>query len=293
MSGSKINVHIIIGPTASGKSAHALKKAATCNGVIINADSLQIYDALPLLTAQPSAADKAQMPHRLYGTMAAQDICTAALWRDLAIQEIRLAQAQGQTPLVVGGTGFYIKALTEGFSPIPDVPAQIRADSNALQEKLGNPAFHAALAEIDPVMAARLHPNDTQRLVRAWEVITATGQSLSEWQALPPAGPPADLSFTIEVIMPERDVLYERCNARFDQMMDQGALDEVKAFDDLIKAGTVPADSAVTHALGFQALQSYLAGALSLEDAIIQAKADTRHYAKRQTTWCRNQIKII
>lgn len=292
MSPDRPLVHIIAGPTAGGKSARALELAAQKNGTIINADSMQIYDALPLLTAQPIAHDKSTAPHRLYGHLAPDRACSAQDWAALARTEIKNALSAEQAPIIVGGTGFYLKALMDGLSPIPDVPPSVRERAIALQQELGNPAFHAALAVRDPVMAARLHPNDTQRLIRSWEVFEATGHSLAHWQALPPQESGHDVyDFEIELILPERDTLYERCNMRFDAMMKAGVLEEVKAFDDLIKKGIVPANVAITHALGFRPLQSYLQGALSLEDAIEKAKAETRQYAKRQVTWFRHQIQ--
>lgn len=285
-------VLIIAGPTAGGKSARALGIARARNGVIINADSMQVYGALPLLTAQPAAGDTAQAQHALYATLPPHEICSAQRWRDMAVAEIDKAHAAGQLPIVTGGTGFYIRALTEGFSPVPEVPLNVREDGNALQKKLGNPGFHAALAERDPVMAARLHPNDTQRLIRAWEVLEFTGTSLAEWQAHPAIGAPSGYAFEYELILPEREELRARCDRRFDMMMAAGALDEVRAFAARIEAGAVPADAAVTHALGFQPLRRHLRGEISLAEAVTLAKIETKQYAKRQSTWYRNQIKL-
>lgn len=283
-------VLIIAGPTAGGKSARAAAAAKARNGVVINADSMQIYDALPMLTAQPDADEKSQAPHILYGAMAPHEICSAQIWREMAAKEIDDAHTAGKLPILVGGTGLYIKALIEGFSPVPDIPASIRAIGNALQKELGNPGFHAELAKRDPAMAARLHPNDTQRLIRAWEVLEATGKSLAEWQAAPLGGPPAPYKFEIVLVMPPRDELYDRCNRRFDIMMDNGALDEAAAFQSRIESGAVPAGAPVTHALGFRPLQRHLKGDITRAEAITLAKAETRQYAKRQTTWFRNQV---
>ncbi len=170
------------------------------------------------------------------------------------------------------------------------MPAHIRAIGNALQKELGNPAFHAELAKRDPVMAARLHPNDTQRLIRAWEVLEATGKSLADWQSVPPGGPPAPYEFEIELVMPPRDELYDRCNRRFDIMIDNGVLGEAAAFQSRIDGGGVPTDAPVTHALGFRPLQRHLKGEITRAEAVTLAKAETRQYAKRQTTWFKNQI---
>jgi tRNA dimethylallyltransferase len=277
-------IHIIAGPTASGKSALALQMAQEKNGVIINADSMQIYNALPILTAQPSADDRQSAPHRLYGTLQPDQPCSAAQWRSLAIAEIETALANNQTPIVTGGTGLYIGALIYGLSPMPDVPPEIRAEAMRLQSERGNPGFHAELEKIDPAMAGRLHPNDTQRLIRAWEVMTATGQSLNDWQAEPREAPPEGWSFHVTLVLPDREILYSRCNTRFDHMLQNGALDEVAAFD---CTGTY----AVENALGYRALKAHTEGRMSLEDAVTTAKTETRQYAKRQVTWFRHQLK--
>ena len=283
-------VLIIAGPTAGGKSARAVEIARQKNGVIINADSMQIYNALPLLTAQPTPGDRTQAPHALYAALPPHEPCSAQRWRDMAAAEIDKAHAAEQLPIITGGTGFYIRALTEGFSPVPEVPLSVREEGNALQQKLGNPAFHAALAERDPIMAARLHPNDTQRLIRAWEVLAFTGTSLAEWQEQPAIGAPAGYAFEYELILPTREELRARCDRRFDMMMDAGALEEARAFVDQIESGAVPADAAVTHALGFRPLQRYLQGAIPLNEAVTLAKIETKQYAKRQVTWFRNQV---
>lgn len=284
-------IKVIAGPTASGKSALAISKARECNGVIINADALQIYDALPLLAAQPTEEDKAQAPHLLYGAIPPTEVCSATRWTAMAVQAIKDVLAQGQTPILVGGTGLYLKTLMEGLSHVPDVPSDIREMMVARQRELGNPAFHAAFKEHDPVMAARLHPNDTQRLIRAWEVLEATGESLATWQAQPPQPPVPEWRYDVLVLDPPRDVLYDRCNKRFLVMMDQGALEETRAYDARIQKGEVLAEGGVTQALGFKPLQAHLQGRLTLAEAIELAQTDTRQYAKRQVTWLRNQVK--
>lgn len=287
------NITIICGPTASGKSALAVALAREENGVIINADALQIYNALPVLTAQPSAEDKAAVPHRLYGALDVSRKCSAQQWRDLAEGEIRQALAEGRHPVVTGGTGLYLKALLAGLAAIPDIPATIRQDTVALQEKLGNPAFHAALQRRDPVMAARLNPNDTQRLIRAYEVVAATGKSLAEWQETPRQAPPPDWRFRVLIVRPPRAELHRRCDLRFDLMLEQGALEEVGELGARIDRGELAEDAPITHALGFPELRAFLRGALSREEAVFRAKAQTRQYVKRQDTWFRNQIKPL
>lgn len=283
-------ISIVVGPTASGKSSFALDLAASKNGVIINADSMQIYDALHVLSAQPPAEDLERAPHRLYSALSASDRCTPQRWRDMAIPEIKQVFENGQHPILVGGTGLYIRALTEGFSPIPDIPPEIRDDAILWQKKLGNPVFHKALGKFDPEMAAQLNPQDTQRLIRAWEVFKATDKSLAYWQTLPLSGPPEGMKFEINFINPPRETLYERCNMRFDQMIDLGILDEVKALKQQIEDGTVPPDAPIANALGFRDLCDYLDNKISLEDAVDKAKTATRRYAKRQVTWFRNQL---
>ena len=277
---------VIAGPTASGKSAYAMAQAMENNGVIINADSMQIYDALFALTAQPSLQDKEKIAHRLYGLLPPEQTCSAERWRMLAMAEIETAWRQDRLPIVTGGTGLYLNSLIYGLSPVPSVPDTVRAAAIALQRDLGNPGFHAQLELADPVMAARLHPNDTQRLVRAWEVWQATGRSLAAWQALPRAGTPPDWRFDVTLILPPRHTLYARCDRRFDQMIAANVLGEVGNF--LSRYGD--ADLPVTHALGFQPLCDYVDGRLSLDDAITLAKIETRQYAKRQVTWFRHQI---
>ena len=285
-------IHVIVGPTASGKSAHALALAETHNGVIINADSMQIYDGLPILTAQPSDQDTAQRPHYLYGTLHPNDACSAGTWRNMAVRTIETVLDQGQTPIIVGGTGLYIRALLEGLSPMPAVPDAIRADATQLQKTLGSPAFHAALQTIDPVMAQRLHPNDSSRLIRAYEIFKATGKSLAEWQAISPTAPPGHWQFDIHRIIPERDELHRRCDERFVSMLEQGALEEVEDFSSRIERGEISADAPLTKALGFQPVRDYLKGIIPKNEAIARSQAETRQYAKRQITWFRNQIKL-
>lgn len=284
-------IHIVAGPTASGKSALAIEKARQLNGVVINADALQIYNALPLLTAQPSSHDQASVPHKLYGTLSPAETCSVTQWVTLAVAAITEALENNLAPIVVGGTGFYLKALMQGLSNIPDVPGDIRTRLVAQQRQMGNPAFHQAFSAVDPVMAARLHPNDTQRLIRAWEVWKGTGESLATWQARPPLPPQPAWRFAVTILEPARDVLYQRCNQRFLTMMDEGALAEVRNFTDLIAQGQALSQGGVTQALGFRPLARHLCGEISQEEAITQAQTDTRQYAKRQVTWLRHQIK--
>ncbi|HNQ93010.1 MAG TPA: tRNA (adenosine(37)-N6)-dimethylallyltransferase MiaA [Alphaproteobacteria bacterium] len=287
---TKAIVHIIAGPTASGKSARALTLAQDLGGVVVNADSMQLYNGLALLTAQPSTDDCAVVQHRLYGVLGVHGQTNAVSWRAMALKEIREAIECDLVPVVVGGTGFYLKALMEGLSPIPEIPSEVRILAEDLLERVGMEDFFEIIREHDPDFAAKADPQNRQRLVRAFEVIQHTGRPMSYWQSLPLEGAPDDLEFNVEIISPERDVLYERCNARFDQMVAQGVVDEVAAFDELIEAGKIPPECPLTHALGFQPLQAYLRGEMDLETAIVLAKNETRHYAKRQATWFRHQM---
>ena len=277
-------VIVIGGPTASGKSGLALSVAKELNGCIINADSMQLYDGLGILTAQPSSADLAEAPHRLYAALPAEGTCTAARWGQLALAEIDKALAEGLVPIVTGGTGFYIRTLLEGISPIPDVPAEVREKGVALQRQLGTPAFHAELAGRDPETAAGLEPFNTQRLVRAWEVLESTGKGLKAWQAIPPV-PPAHLSFLTVALLPPRETLYAQCDGRFTQMLAAGALEEVKEFRPRAREGMQ-----LINALGYSELCRYLDGEISLDDAATFTKTRTRNYAKRQVTWFRHQM---
>ena len=284
------DIHIVAGPTASGKSATALELAAKHSGVIINCDSQQIYDGLPILSAQPPDADKKVAPHRLYAHLHPNKVCSAGNWREIAIPVIEEVLAAGQTPIICGGTGLYIKALMDGLSPMPDIPNDVRDAVVARYEEIGAQAFYDELERRDPVMAARFHVNHKARIIRAMEVLEATGKSLAEWQEGPREKPPSHWNFILHKILPERDVLYSRCNERFVWMVDNGALEEVEAFDRDVQSGAVKDGVPLTKALGFQELRSYLRGEISKEDAIERSQGATRKYAKRQVTWFSNQL---
>lgn len=286
---NKTDVHIIAGPTASGKSALALSFAKENNGVIINADSLQIYAGLPILTAQPSAEDKQEIPHLLYNITPPDITLNAMDWRKMALAAIDKTLAEGKTPVLVGGTGFYLKALVQGLSPIPEVPPHVRILADDLMDKIGIEEFFKQLSELDPELCATIDRHNRQRLVRAYEVIAHTGEKMSYWQSLPPVNKPDHLNFKTQIILPEREALYARCDARFDIMIGMGAVEEVRDFDDKIMAGKIPFDCPLTHALGFKPLQEYVRGEMDLTTAITLGKAETRHYAKRQVTWFKHQ----
>lgn len=279
-------VVIVAGPTASGKSALALDIAERFDGVVINADSMQVYRELRILTARPDAAAEARAPHRLYGVLSAAEACSAGRWRDMALAELDAARAAGRLPVVCGGTGFYIMALVGGLSPIPDVDDVIRRQVH--DRFAGRPAeaMHAALEAVDPETAARIPAGDRQRILRALEVHAATGRTLSAWQAEPRNPPPAGFRFHVITLMPPRDALYAACDKRFEAMMAAGALDEVRRLAELALDPALPA----MRALGVPALLRHVAGDCDYETAVASAQQATRNYAKRQITWLRHQI---
>lgn len=277
-------VLVLAGPTASGKSALALALAQAENGVVINADSMQVYDALPILTAQPSPAARDAVPHRLYGCLDPARPCSAAQWVDLARAEIEAAWNDGLLPIVVGGTGLYLESLRHGLSPIPEIPAEIRDAARALLAEIGNEAFHQQLAQRDPVMAARLPPGDSQRMARAWEVLAATGRSLAEWQTVPRQGGLAARWLTL-ALLPPREALRAACDGRFEAMVAAGAVAEAAAF---LARGLDPAVPAMK-VLGLRELGAAARGEVALAEAVAAAQAATRAYAKRQVTWLRHR----
>ena len=300
------HVLIVAGPPACGKSARSLRIAEELGGAVINADSLQLYRELSILTARPGAADMARAPHRLYGVLSAIEPCSAGRWRAMAMGEIGAAFAAGRLPVVTGGARLYLGALVRGPGPVPPIPPAVREEAKALMAELGPARFHARLAGVDPVMSARLRPTDSQRLMRAFEVVRATGRSLATFQsqgaarrgeepedkaragpepgsARPYAGP----SFMTVVLNPPRDALYAACERRFDAMMAQGALEEAKG----ILALDLPETAPILKAVGLRELLAHLRGQMGLEDAVAAAKRATRNYAKRQVTWFRHQVR--
>ncbi|WP_414639860.1 tRNA (adenosine(37)-N6)-dimethylallyltransferase MiaA [Arenibaculum sp.] len=278
-------VVVIGGPTASGKSSLALDLAERFGGTVVNADSMQVYRELRVLTARPGAADLARAPHRLYGVLSAAERCSAARWRSLALDAIREARELGRLPVVVGGTGLYLRGLMEGLVELPPIPDAVRTAAREAREALGAAGFHADLATRDPAAAARLDPADRTRTLRAWEVVVATGRPLTDWQARGPGAPPADLRFLPVLVLPPREVLYARCDRRFAGMLDEGALAEVRMLDLLGLDPELPA----MKALGVPELRAHLRGELGLAAAVEAAKRQTRRYAKRQVTWFRHQ----
>jgi tRNA dimethylallyltransferase len=279
-------VVLIAGPTASGKSALALALALRLKGSVINADSMQVYRDLHVLTARPTPEETAAVPHLLYGHVDAAVNHSAGRWVEDAAAAIAAVRASGRLPIVVGGTGLYFKSLTHGLSDIPAVPAAVRAAVRAEAAALASPELHALLAARDPATAARLEPNDRQRVLRALEVLAATGRPLIEWQAQP-RQPRLDPAGTVGVFLnPERAWLTARIDARFDAMVAAGALQEVEA----LKARQLDPLLPAMRAHGVPGLIAHLDGKITLEEAIARGKADTRAYAKRQATWFRHQM---
>ena len=278
---------LIAGPTASGKSALALQLARRYGGVVINADSMQVYRELRILTARPSTDEENTAPHRLYGHVSSTIAYSVARWLDDVAVALGEAEREGARPIVVGGTGLYFKALTEGLSPVPPIPAEVRGRWRETAQSAGPGEMHRMLEALDREMAARLEPGDIQRIIRALEVIDATGRSLAAWQTMP--GCPlveASSSERILVNLP-REELHRRCDKRFDLMMAAGALDELRG----LVALSLPRDAPAMRALGVAPLAAHLAGLTSLDDAVARAKAETRQYVKRQETWARRYMR--
>ncbi|MEM9494034.1 MAG: tRNA (adenosine(37)-N6)-dimethylallyltransferase MiaA, partial [Myxococcota bacterium] len=230
---TKAGTIVIGGPTASGKSALTLELAQATGGMIINADSMQLYRELRILTARPSPADEARVPHRLYGVLSADQPGSAGKWLQLAEVALREAAERRRPAIVVGGTGLYLSALLNGLAEIPPVPPAFRAQAHEVYDELGGPGLHAALAERDPAMAARLAPHDRQRLIRAYEVVSATGRSLAVWQAMPPLRLALPEPVTGLALMPPRADVYARIEHRLDRMIAAGALDELRGLQGL------------------------------------------------------------
>ncbi|THD73595.1 MAG: tRNA (adenosine(37)-N6)-dimethylallyltransferase MiaA [Bradyrhizobium sp.] len=277
---------LIAGPTASGKSALALALAKATGGVIINADSMQVYRDLRIITARPTPEEEAAVPHRLYGHVDAAVNFSAGSWVADAAVALGEARAQNRLPIFAGGSGLYFKALTRGLSAVPPIPVGIRESVRARLARDGVEALQAELARRDPASAERLKPRDRTRLARALEVVEATGRSLSDWhrEGLPPLLPPG--RFRAVFLEVDRDQLYARIDARFEAMLMAGALEEVAALAAWRLDPLLPA----MKAHGVPALIRHLRGEIALEEAAAIGRADTRHYAKRQFTWFRHQL---
>jgi len=274
-------VALIAGPTASGKSALAIRLAQATDGIVINADASQVYADLQLLSARPSDAEMAQAPHRLFGHIDGAQACTAARWAAEARAEIDAAHRVGRLPILVGGTGLYLRTLLDGIAPVPDIDAQIRAEVRALPVA----AAHAALTREDPQAAARLAPADTTRVARALEVVRSTGRPLAQWQQHKSGGIGQRITLSPLILLPPRDWLIARCDLRFGQMIEQGAVTEVEA----LLARNLSPDLPVMRAIGVPEIASWLDGAIDCETMLERGRIATRQYAKRQYTWFSRQ----
>jgi len=278
---------VITGLTASGKSRAALALAESLRGVIINADSMQVYQALPILTAQPTAADHGRISHRLYATISPAQISSAGAWSQQAAHEIEAARKKNYVPILVGGTGLYLKALFQGIVDVPLISAEVRNFVREKLEKEGIGSIYAELSLADPAMAQKLPPQDTQRLVRALEVFTETGRSLLEWQqSATKAALPSDKTVLIS-FEPDREILLPAIAARLTQMVERGAIEEVR---DLLQLN-LPSDRPILRAVGVREFSSYIQGGYTQEEALTQANIASRQYAKRQKTWLRTQMR--
>ncbi len=273
---------IVAGPTASGKSALALELAVRLGGTVINADSMQVYRELRVVTARPSPADEAAAPHRLYGIRPAAHPGSVAWWRGEALA----AMAAARLPIVCGGTGMYLQALTAGLADIPEPDPAARAEARAMLAQDGAPRLHARLATVDPATAAGLRPSDGQRLARAWEIWRSTGQGLAGWQRQSRETPP--YAFRMILLDPPRESLRAAIANRFDAMLAAGAIDEVAALVSLDLETSLP----VMRALGVPELRAHLRGELGLAEARERAVASSQRYVKRQATWFRNRIIV-
>lgn len=273
---------LIAGPTASGKSALALAIAARIGGTIINTDSMQVYRELRVLTARPTVEEERLVPHRLYGVRPAAQAGSVAWWRTAALEAMNEAQATGRRPILTGGSGLYFAALTTGLAEIPDAGPAARAEARRLLAEHGPASLHASLSHVDPATAARLKPEDSQRIARAWEVWRGTGRGLAAWQAT--RGTPAPWRFSAILLDPPREALRAAIARRFDVMLRLGALEEVR---DLLALGLDPALPAM-RAHGVPELSAHLRGTLSLAEAGRRTELVTGQYTKRQATWFRH-----
>ena len=276
---------IICGPTGAGKSSLALNLAEKFEGVIINADSVQIYREIKILSGRPTSDDYRKAPHRLYGIMSIFKPCTLGIWRKMALEAIKECELSGRLPIICGGTGLYIKFLLNELSAIPEISPSIKLEAREKLKELGNENFRELLSKNDPASASRIKSGDTNRLLRAWEVFTATTKPLSYWHKKSRKAGSQHKFFKV-CLMPERKALYSICDQRFLEFVEQGAVEEARAFDFITASPELPASKT----LGLLELIKYTKGELELSDAIAQAQRTTRRYAKRQLTWFRHQL---
>ena len=274
---------MIAGPTASGKSQLAIDLARALDGEVVNADSMQLYSDLSILTARPTVRDMKDIEHHLYGVLDGSQRASVAVWLGLAAEAMAAIRARGRIPIVTGGTGMYLDAAMNGIAPTPDVPVEIHEAATTLYQDIGGAAFRQKLAVLDPLVAARLAEGDRQRLIRAMGVVTATGIPLSTWQAGAHEGALEGKPIKLAMLLP-REILYKRIDDRFDLMLESKVLDEVHRFAKRRLDPTLP----LMKAVGLSALISVINEEITLEEARYTGKRDSRHYAKRQMTWLRN-----
>jgi tRNA dimethylallyltransferase len=274
----------LAGPTASGKSGLAVAIAQQCNGAIINADSMQVYAGIPIISAAPDETEQNGVPHYLFGQIDPAQRYSQADWLKAATDAVASIRANGQIPILVGGTGFYFKAATEGIVPMPDISSDVKVQAQAMLNEAGNQGLHARLAEIDPDLAARLEPGDSQRVLRGMEIWLASHIPLSKWQKGVAKGRLLGRPLSV-YLRPPRDMLYRKINSRFEQMVEHGAIDEISALHARKLDETLPAMKAV----GVRPILDMLKNIINKEKAIELAQRDSRRYAKRQFTWFDHQ----
>ena len=283
------SVVVVAGPTASGKSALALDLACRYNGVIINADASQVYKDIPIVSAAPDENDKAKVEHLLYGILDAGAKNSVSDWSKLAVEAIKDVWKKGKLPIVTGGTGFYIETLINGVSPIPETKLEVKQRVAEMFKTHGGRAVFEYLQKIDEKGAKKVNPNDTTRVRRALEIFLDTGISIDEWFQKPMISLLPEADFQVVVLLPKLSDLEEKCSKRFDIMMQNGALDEVKSLMNKNIAPEMP----IMKAIGVPELISFIKGEKLLDEAINLAKLHTRQYAKRQLTWFRNRFKNV
>jgi len=285
---------LIGGPTSSGKSDLAFCLARKYQGVIINADSMQLYKELRILTNRPSVDEMKKMSHKLYGKFCAHQICSVERWRKLAIDEIKKCEEKNQTSIIVGGSGLYLHSLIYGMAQIPDIPTSIKNRARLLYKKIGPERFFLNLEKKDQSLVSNIHPNDKNRMIRSWEVYELTGRSMVAFHRKQKESD-SDYIYKPDVfflLMPRRDQLYKACDSRFDRMVLQGAITEVKK---LLSMNLNP-DLPLMKALGVSEISRYMRGDITLDETVALTKTSTRRFVKRQMTWFRNhhyKAKVI
>lgn len=277
---------ILSGPTASGKTDLALYLAQKIPAVIINCDSKQLYKEIPIITAQPSKEEQAAAPHKLYGCISASEHCSVGRWLNLVKTEIDNAHNEQKNPILVGGTGMYIKALLDGLPEMPQISNDTKQESLKILQQSGSVEFHKKLCDIDPEIAKKLQPNDDVRTLRAYQMFKQTGKSLLYWQQQKAEGLYPDADYLKFFLSPPREKVYENCNIRFHKMLENGVMDEIKKLSDMHLNPLLPAMK--SH--GVPELLAYQKGEMSLDEATRIAQRNTRHYIKRQLTWFRHQM---